>query len=206
MQLQSHIISTIPIFNIGDPMDGVIQFFENTTYSHVAIIENMEFLGVLDKNDLEIYRKDQKIEDYRYDLESFFVLDDTSWLDVLETFSRNGANILPVLNREHEVTGYYDLTDVVSVFIETPFFTEPGGIIVLAKGTKDYSFSEISQIIESNGGRMIGGFISGMRNDVIQITVKIGAVDLNEVLQTFRRYNYTVLFGNRNDQFLEDLK
>ena len=206
MQLQSHIISTIPIFNIGDSMDKVIQFFENTTYSHVAIIENMEFLGVLDKNDLEIYRKDQKIEDYRYDLESFFVLDDTSWLDVLETFSRNGANILPVLNREHEVTGYYDLTDVVSVFIETPFFTEPGGIIVLAKGTKDYSFSEISQIIESNGGRMIGGFISGMRNDVIQITVKIGAVDLNEILQTFRRYNYTVLFGNRDDQFLEDLK
>lgn len=206
MQLQSHIISTIPIFNIGDSMDGVIQFFENTTYSHVAIAENMEFLGVLDKNDLEIYRKDQKIEDHRYDLESFFVRSDTSWLDVLEAFSHNGANILPVLNGEHEVTGYYDLTDVVSVFIETPFFTEPGGIIVLAKGIKDYSFSEISQIIESNGGRMIGGFISEMRNDVIQVTVKIGAVDLNEVLQTFRRYNYTVLFGNRNDQFLEDLK
>jgi len=206
MQLQSHIISTIPIFNIGDSMEEVIQFFENTTYSHVAIMENLEFLGVLDKNDLEIYRKDQKIEDYRHTLESFFVRDDTSWLDVLETFPRNEANILPVINGKHEVMGYYDLTDVVSVFIETPFFTEPGSIIVLAKGIKDYSFSEISQIVESNGARVIGGFISGMRNDIIQITIKIGALDLNEVLQTFRRYNYTVLFGNREDQFLEDLK
>src|SRR5690606_28175051 len=164
MQLQSHIISTIPIFNIGDSMEEVIQFFENTTYSHVAIMENLEFLGVLDKNDLEIYRKDQKIEDYRHTLESFFVRDDTSWLDVLETFPRNEANILPVINGKHEVMGYYDLTDVVSVFIETPFFTEPGSIIVLAKGIKDYSFSEISQIVESNGARVIGGFISGMRN------------------------------------------
>ncbi len=206
MQLQSHIISTIPIFNIGDTMEGVIQFFESTTYSHVAILEDTRFLGVLDENDLEIYKKDQMIEDYRHSLDSFFVMHDTSWLDVLETFARNEANILPVLSESHEVLGYYDLTDIVGVFIETPFFTEPGGIIVVAKGIKDYSFSEISQIVEGNGARMIGGFISEIRNDIVQITIKIGAVDFNEVLQTFRRYNYTVLFGNKNDQFLEDLK
>ena len=206
MQLQSHIISTIPIFNIGDSMKEVIQFFESTTYSHVAILEDNRFLGVLDENDLEIYKNDQKIEDYRHNLETFFVMHDTSWLDVLETFARNEANILPVLNADHAVLGYYDLTDVVGVFIETPFFTEPGGIIVLAKGIKDYSFSEISQIVESNGARMIGGFISEIRNEIIQITIKIGAADFNEVLQTFRRYNYTVLFGNRDDQFLEELK
>lgn len=206
MQLQSHIISTIPIFNIGDSMEGVIQFFESTTYSHVAILEDTRFLGVLDENDLEIYKKDQEIEDYRHSLDSFFVMIDTSWLDVLETFARKEANILPVLNEDHEVLGYYALTDIVGVFIATPFFTEPGGIIVLAKGIKDYSFSEISQIVEGNGARMIGGFISEIRNELVQITIKIGAADFNEVLQTFRRYNYTVLFGNKNDQFLEDLK
>ena len=27
-----------------------------------------------------------------------------------------------------------------------------------------------------------------------------------DILQTFRRYNYTVIFGNADDQFLEDLK
>ncbi|MCG2460596.1 acetoin utilization protein acuB [Flavobacteriaceae bacterium F89] len=206
MQLQSHIISTIPIFDIGDSMEEVIQFFESTTFSHAAIMEGVQFLGVLGENDLEIYRKEQKVEDYRQNLETFFVMNDTSWLGVLETFARNEANILPVLGVDHTVLGYYDLTDVVRVFIESPFFTEPGGIIVLAKGIKDYSFSEISQIVEGSGARMIGGFISAMRNEVIQITIKVGAVDLNEVLQTFRRYNYTVLFGNRDDQFLEDLK
>ncbi len=206
MQLQSHIISTIPIFNIGDSMEEVIQFFESTTYSHVAILEDNRFLGVLDENDLEIYKNDQKIENYRHSLEAFFVMHDTLWFDVLEVFAKNEANILPVLSAEHAVLGYYDLTDVVSVFIETPFFKDPGGIIVLAKGIKDYSFSEISQIVESSGARMIGGFISEIRNEIIQITIKIGAADLNDVLQTFRRYNYTVLFGHEDDQFLEDLK
>lgn len=126
--------------------------------------------------------------------------------DVLEIFARNEANLLPVLGNEEEVLGYYDITDVVGVFINTPFFTEPGGILVVTKGAKDYSFSEIAQIVESNNGKLIGGFISEMRNELVQITLKIGSSNLNEVMQTFRRYNYNILFGNIDDQFIEDLK
>ena len=42
---------------------------------------------------------------------------------------------------------YYELTDIISIFNETPFVGEPGGIITVAKGMSDYSFSEISQIV-----------------------------------------------------------
>src|SRR5690606_38616277 len=104
------------------------------------------FIGVLDENDLDNYERDKKIEDYRYNLETFFVRKETSWLDVLEIFSKNEANLLPVLDNDGLVLGYYDLIDIVDEFIDTPFFTEPGGILVLAKGLKDYSFSEIAQI------------------------------------------------------------
>jgi len=72
------------------------------------------------------------------------------------------------------VIGYYDLTDFMGVFIDTPFFTEPGGILVVSKGVKDYSFSEIAQIVESNNARFIGGFITEMQNDVVQVTIKVG--------------------------------
>ena len=30
--------------------------------------------------------------------------------------------------------------------------------------------------------------------------------EMNEIIQTFRRYSYTIIFGNNDDQFLEDLK
>ena len=45
-----------------------------------------------------------------------------------------------------------------------------------------------------------------MKNDVVQVTIKIGATEINDIIQTFRRYNYTILFGNTDDQFLENLK
>lgn len=206
MQIQSHIIDNIEVYAVDDSLKKIINFFNDGTFSHVAIVEKDRFLGLVSEDDVLDFDQAKKVSDYRYNLQAFFVRKDTNWLDVLETFARNEANILPVLNDDDEVLGYYDLTDIVGFFIDTPFFTEPGGIIVVAKGIKDYSFSEIAQIVESNNTRIIGAFITDIRNDVIQVTIKIGTTDLNEVIQTFRRYNYNILFGNNDDQFLEDLK
>lgn len=206
MQIQSHIIKTIPEFKIGDSFAKVLDFFKENTYSHIAITEKNRFLGVFSENDVEIIDAAAKIESYRYDLETFFVRKNTNWLDVLEAFARNEANLLPILGENEEIIGYYDLTDIVSVFIDTPFFTDPGNILVVAKGLKDYSFSEIAQIVESNNAKFIGGLITDIQNDVVQITIKISTTNFNDVVQTFRRYNYNIIFGNSDDQFLEDLK
>ena len=57
------------------------------------------------------------------------------------------SNIIPVLDDQDNYLGYYELTDIISIFNETPFVGEPGGIITVAKGMSDYSFSEISQLL-----------------------------------------------------------
>lgn len=206
MHIQEHLITNIPVFTVEDSFEKVLEFFKDSTYSHIAITEQGRFLGVFSENDIETIEATSKVDVFRYDLESFFARKETNWLDVLEAFARNEANLLPVLGAEEEVLGYYDLTDIVAVFIDTPFFTDPGNILVIATGIKDYSFSEIAQIVESNNAKMIGAFITDVQNDVVQVTLKISTVNFNEVVQTFRRYNYHILFGTSDDQFLEGLK
>lgn len=206
MQIQDKIINTVPVFNVSETLKDVIAFFEETTFSHVGITENGTYLGLLSENDLPCFDAERKIEDFRFEMEDFFVTKETAWLDVLEMFSRNEANVLPVLDEDRLIIGYYDLEDIVDVFIDTPFFREPGAILVVSIGTKDYSFSEIAQIVEGNNARLLGAFITASHNDIVEITLKVGTQNLNEVAQTFRRYNYTIVFGNSDDQFLEDLK
>ncbi|UWX55563.1 CBS domain-containing protein [Maribacter litopenaei] len=206
MNIQQHIISNIPVFDVQTTCGDLLEFFKENTFSHIAVMEKDRFLGVFSENDMDVVSSDSKINDYRYDLETFFVRKETSWLDVLEVFARNEANLVPILDEVERVVGYYDLTDIVSEFIDTPFFTDPGNILVVATGVKDYSFSEISRIVESNNARLIGGFITDMQNDVVQVTLKISTANFDKVLQTFRRYNYHIIFGNSDDQFLEDLK
>ncbi|KAB5490048.1 MULTISPECIES: CBS domain-containing protein [Flagellimonas] len=206
MYIQDQIVTNVPVFEVSETLKDVIKFFEETTFSHVAVTENGIYLGLLSENDLACFEPEKKIEDFRYEVEGFFVTKETAWLDVLEMFSRNESNILPVLDENQVILGYYRLEDIVSVFIDTPFFREPGAILVVSTGIKDYSFSEIAQIVESNNARLLGAFITDSENDVVQITLKIGTQSLNEVTQTFRRYNYTIVFGNSDDQFMEDLK
>ena len=206
MHIQKHIITNLPVFNIDDTFGKVLDFFKDSTYSHIAIVEKGRFLGVFSENDIDAIDAKEKIDAYRYDLQTFFARKETNWLDVLEAFARNEANLLPILGDEEQVLGYYDLTDIVAVFIDTPFFTDPGNILVVATGIKDYSFSEIAQIVESNNAKLIGAFITDVQNDVVQITIKLSTVNFNEVVQTFRRYNYHILIGTSDDQFLEGLK
>ncbi len=87
-----------------------------------------------------------------------------------------------------------------------PFLSEPGGILIVEKGINDYSFSEISQIAESNNAKLLGAFISKMDEDLVQITLKISNTSLNDVIQTFRRYSYNIISGHEEDSYIESLK
>ena len=67
--------------------------------------------------------------------------------------------------------------------------------------------AEISQIIESNNARIIGAFFTThLDSTLVDITLKINDIDLNPVIQTFQRYNYTIkaTFAEKDD--LDDLK
>src|SRR5690606_37190321 len=139
------------------------------------------------------------IADQMHAIEGIFVRDNTNWLDVLEAFAQNSTNIMPILHSSNSYIGYYELNDVIGLFNETPFFAEAGGILIIEKGLVDYSFSEISQIVESNNGKLLRAFISKIENDMIQITLKVGNTGLNDIMQTFRRYSYNVISGHEED-------
>jgi signal-transduction protein with cAMP-binding, CBS, and nucleotidyltransferase domain len=204
--MQDYILSTIPVFEVDDSLKEVIHFFTHSTYSHVAITENGQFMGLLGEADLESFQQTSLVEEFRYQLDTFSVTQEATWLDILEVFSRNESNILPVVSATNQVIGYFDLNDIVDLFTDMPFFTEPGSVLIVEKPLRDYSFSEIAQIVEGNNTRLLGAFITTIENETAQITLKIGDANINEVLQTFRRYHYAIVSGSTEDKFLEQLK
>ncbi len=60
MNIQNNIIATLPIFKVGDSLKKVIKFFKNSTYSHIVVVEENLFIGVLDEKDLDNYEADKK--------------------------------------------------------------------------------------------------------------------------------------------------
>jgi hypothetical protein len=180
--------------------------FNQFTYSHIPVQNKGIYVGCLSETDAYCFDADKSIDEYKYALSGFYVRKTTNWLDVLEAFAQNSSNIMPVLNDKNQYLGYYELNDIINLFGDTPFFSEPGGILVVEKGINDFSFSEISQIVESNDGKILGCFISKIEKDVAQITIKIGNKGLNDIIQSFRRYSYNIVSGHEEDTFMENLK
>jgi Mg/Co/Ni transporter MgtE len=206
MTLQEFIINDIKPLNINEKVSDLKMMFNELTYSHIPIENNGVYIGCISENDAYCFEGEKTIIDCNYALEGFFVRSNTTWLDVLEEFAQNSCNIMPVLSDKNEYLGYYELNDIIGLFNETPFFAEPGGILIVEKGSLDYSFSEVSQIVETNDAKLLGSFISKMDNGVVQITLKIGDSGLNDVIQTFRRYGYNIVSGHEEDTYVENLK
>lgn len=206
MTITSYINNDVPILPIQTSIEKVIGIFNEITCCHIPVEKDGVFVGSLDEKDARGFDKDKKISDYQHALEVFFVREGDAWLGVLETFSRNKTNLVPVLNEENRYIGYVELEDVLSLFDKVPFLSEPGGILVVEKGFTDYSFSEITQIVESNQGKVLGAFISKIENEVAWITLKINSSGMNEIIQGFRRYGYNIISHHQEDTFKQNLK
>ena len=186
---------------------GVVQdFFDDLTFSHFPIVEEGIFIGSIVADDIETFDIDKKVTDYKYTLEHFFARENMIWLDVLEVFAKNHANLVPILDENNKYIGYYEIEDVIKFFHETPFLKEQGAIIIVSKNAIDFSMSQITQIVESNNGKLLGLFISNSDLNTIEVTLKISVGLLNEIIQSFRRYNYQIISEHNEDNYINSLK
>lgn len=206
MNIAPYILNDVTPLSVDSPVKEAQLMFNQLTFSHIPITQDGVYLGCLSETDSHCFDADKLISECKYALEHFFVRVQTNWIDVLEAFAQNSSNVMPILNEKNDYIGYYELNDIIKVFNDTPFLHELGSVLVVEKGIKDYSFSEISQIVESNDARLLGAFISKAENDIIQVTIKLNNGSLNEIVQSFRRYSYNIVSEFAEDAYIQNLK
>ena len=205
-EITNYITNDFRPIDSQETIASVQDFFADVNFSHFPVLENGIFIGSIASDDSETFDTDKKAIDYKYTLERFFARKSMLWLDVLEVFAKNHTNTVPVIDENNTYIGYYEMEDIMKFFQETPFLKEQGGIIIVQKGLLDYSMGQITQIIESNNGKILGCFISEADLENVQITVKIGVGPMNEIIQTFRRYNYEIISEHQEDAYINSLK
>ena len=205
-EIANYITNDFKAIDSQDSIAVVQEFFDELTFSHFPVIEEEVYIGSIASEDIETFDGSKKIFDYKFSLEGFFARNNMVWLEVLEVFAKNNTNLVPVLDDKNKYIGYYEITDIIKFFSKTPFLFESGKIIVNKKRQEDYSLSQITQIIESNNGKTLGLFVSGTDAENIEVTIKINAGPINEIIQTFRRYDYEIVSDHHEDNYINTLK
>jgi hypothetical protein len=174
--------------------------------SHVPVQKEGVYLGCIAVTDLETLEETQTLQQYQYLLQGIFTRETSSWMDVLELFSRNESNICPLLGTDQSYLGHYLLEDVQEYFLQTTFIKEPGSILIVQKNLSDFSMSQIAQIVESNQAKLLGCMVEEIESDQVRVMVKISLGAINEIIQSFRRYHYEIVSEHHEDLYLQNLK
>lgn len=206
METTPYILKEFKAFTTHTKIADVKLLFSETTYSHFPIVEKNHLLGLISEIDIRsIFEDDKELGNFQYLFQIFFTEENNNLLEILKVFAANETNLIPVISSKKEYVGYCDLIDILHVYNNTPFLKNEGTVLGIEKDLSDYSFSEICQIVESNGGKLLGIFISETYPTTVKITLKFYSQDVNDIIQSFRRYNYKVLSKHKEDFYLEDL-
>ena len=207
MNTNDYILKDITALRLNDSVKSAQNLFKNFPITHFPVVENDKLLGSFAEDDARtIENKEDVLESYSYLFSSFFAEEKTTVLELIKIFADNNATIIPVLNADKNYIGYYELTDVIEIFSAIPFMHEESETLIVEKLENDYSMSEVTQIVETNGGKILGIYISEKQDGFVQITLKVISNEINEIMHTFRRYNYEIISTHENDIYLEDLK
>lgn len=207
MEIKDFISNDFKALNLDSSIETVKDFFKDLPFSHFPIVEKGKFIGMLAQNDIIHFTKEKR---YLSELKYFFQYYKTdvvdSCIDLIQLFAQYNTDILPIVNEKNEYFGYFELDEIIRLFYDSPFFKEASTTLVVEKETNNYSMSEIAQIIESNNLALLGMYISNLDENQSQITLRVDAEDVNEVIQSLRRYDYKVVSNNKDDLLIEQLK
>jgi len=173
---------------------------------HMPIVNHREFLGLIADSDIyDLNDPDEPVGNHKLSLQKPYVKEEQHIYEVIELLSRLELTLVPVLNEEKQYLGVITQEDLTRKFAHLSAMQQPGGIIELEMNQHDYSLSEISQIIESNNGRILSLYVASSEDQSrLRVTLKINLTDLTSVLETLNRYNYTVVSSHMNTEDLDD--
>lgn len=207
MELTHYISNDAITVNPTQNIEQVLLVFKKANYSHLPVVDNSKLIGNIALEDLiTIDRTQQTLKDVAYLYEFFFAKETDTLLELFSNYAVNNTSILPLVNQNNDYSGYLDFSDLLGCFADTHFLSAEGSVILLEKKSIEFSMSEICQIVESNQNHVIGCFVFDEKDSKTRITLKVKSTNINELIQSLRRYDYHILNELSDDSYLDDLK
>jgi predicted transcriptional regulator len=200
----------IPSLKPEDDIDKALGWMEENKVLHLPLINKGKYMGLLEEEQL-LSSVDHAgtVEDIEPHFHEVYAKEQDHIFEVFNDICKHNLSVFPVLDQKGErYVGAIGASDLIKVFGEISAIKSPGAIIVLYLHEKDYSLSEISRIIESNGSKILGSFVMSNADDPtsFELTLKLNRSDITRVIAALERYDYTVLSKFTEEEIVDESK
>jgi acetoin utilization protein AcuB len=200
------ISNSIPYLHTNDSVFHALQLMNDYHVAHLPVVDSNQYLGIISEEQLLQNDDDKTLGQLQISDGSTSVNASDHFLKAIQIAVVNKLSIVPVLE-EKQLVGIVTYNDLLRNASEFMSLNEPGALIVLELDSKNYSFTEINRIVESNDAQITQlNTFTDQENGTTQVTIRVSKVEVSDIISTFQRYEYNVKYYFGEELYENELR
>lgn len=203
-QLADQQIKTV---EIHDLVSSAIDIIEQYDIRHLPVLDEKQFVGLISSDDLFDAEPEASISSLeRYFIKAFVRANDHFSL-ALRTRSKFNLDFIPVVNEKLEYEGTIGADRMLDEISKMTGVADSSSLLVLEISRIDYALGEINRLVESNDAMIMHvNTIQDPMSDFLQVILRINKEDVSDIVATFQRHEYTVLYYFGEESYTNELQ
>lgn len=199
---------SLPSLRLTDKVHHALQLMNDNHVTHLPIIDGEKYIGLIGEEDLLLAENDHaELAALEQSFSDVSVNEDEHFLKAVQLAADNALSVVPVVTEENELVGSLAYNDLLKFSSEFMSLSEPGGLIVLEMESNQYSFNEISKLIETNDAQITQLNTSNDADTgMMQVTIRINKPDVADIVAAFQRYEYNVKYFFGEELYANELR
>ena len=199
--------TTYPCLNLFDKVGFALQLMDDYDIVHLPVTSEEKFVGIISKEELLDVDESIVIAALQEQFIQKFVKATEHFMAVVKLASDNNLSLVPILNDEAEIVGSVSSKEILTILSTFIGNEEPGGIIVLEIERRNYSFGEISRLVETNDA-----YVTQLNTSteaitgLVLATIKVNKIEISDIVDTFQRYDYSIRYYFGEEEYTNELK
>jgi len=194
----------IPILKLTDTVGTALDWMDEFRIGQLVVADAGIYKGIVSEDILsDIADSTQPISRIIIQHEDVFAAEDHHPYELLRLVNEFALDVIPVVHEGKAISGSILVRDLVERFVSELGIQEKGAVLVLKIAERDYSLSEISRLIESNGTKVLSSYYSSSESlhpaDQSLLTLKLNRTNITPVIATLERFGYDIEEAHAND-------
>lgn len=175
--------------------------------SQLPVVAEEKYLGLTSEEDLMNADENATLQSIGNYFSRISARAHAHFLESVQMVNEHNLSLVPITDKDNEFVGVITATDLLKHLGRITGANEPGGIIVLEMDQRNFSFSEISKLIETNDAQITQlNTHWDNSNGVFYVTIKVSKFEISDILATFQRYEYQVKYYFGEELYENELK
>jgi CBS domain-containing protein len=199
---------TLPYLHLQDKVYQALQLMNDNQVTHLPIVDGEKYVGIISEDDLLLADNEHApLTELQQSFANISVKSDEHFLKAIQVAADNGLSVVPIVDNDNDIAGAVAYSDLLKHASEFMSLKEPGGLIVVEMQSNQYSFSEISKIVETNDAQITQlNTFNNPETGMMRVTIRINKPDVSDVVAAFQRYEYEVKYYFGEELYANELR